>query len=62
MVTSLYSDYVLPIAHHYERNDLMLQSRVPYLQVHEAVPLGEAVMIGKQTEGWLRQYQRRKEY
>ena len=44
-VTSLYSDYVLPIAHHYERNDLMLQSRVPYLQVlNEAVPpLGEAV-------------------
>ena len=44
-VTSFYSDYVLPIAHHYERNDLMLQSRVPYLQVlNEAVsPLGESV-------------------
>jgi nitrate reductase alpha subunit len=44
-VTSLHSDYVLPIAHHYERNDLMLQSRVPYLQVlNEAVaPLGESV-------------------
>ena len=44
-VTSMHADYVLPIAHHYERNDLMLQSRVPYLQVlNEAVtPLGEAV-------------------
>jgi DMSO reductase family type II enzyme molybdopterin subunit len=44
-VTSFYSDYVLPIAHHYERDDLMLQSRIPYLQVlSEAVPpLGESV-------------------
>ena len=44
-VTSMHSDYVLPIAHHYERDDLMLQSRVPYLQVlNEAVsPLGESV-------------------
>ena len=44
-ITALTSDYVLPIAHHYERNDLMLQSRVPYLQVlNEAVtPLGESV-------------------
>ncbi len=44
-VTSMHSDYVLPIAHHYERDDLMLQSRVAYLQVlNEAVPpLGESV-------------------
>ena len=44
-VTAMYSDYVLPIAHHYERKDLMLESRTPYLQVlDEAVPpLGESV-------------------
>lgn len=44
-ITALYSDYVLPIAHHYERADLMLQSRMPYLQVLDAAvpPLGESV-------------------
>ena len=44
-VTAHNADYVLPIAHHYERQDLMLQARMPYLQVlDEAVPpLGEAV-------------------
>lgn len=44
-VTAHYSDYVLPIAHHYERADLMLQSRIPYLQVLDVAvpPLGEAV-------------------
>lgn len=44
-ITSHYADYVLPIAHHYERADLMLQSRTPYVQVlDQAVPpLGEAV-------------------
>ena len=43
--TSYYADYVLPIAHHYERADVMLQSRVPYVQVLDAAvpPLGESV-------------------
>jgi len=44
-VTSHYADYVLPIAHHYERADMMLQSRTPYVQVLDAAvpPLGESV-------------------
>lgn len=44
-VTSHYSDYVLPIAHHYERADMMLQSKTPYVQVLDIAvpPLGEAV-------------------
>lgn len=44
-VTALYSDYVLPIAHHYERQDYMLEARTPYVQVLDAAvpPLGEAV-------------------
>jgi DMSO reductase family type II enzyme molybdopterin subunit len=44
-VTAHQSDYVLPIAHHYERADIMLQSRIPYLQVLDVAvpPLGEAV-------------------
>ncbi len=44
-VTAMYSDYVLPIAHHYERKDYMLEARTPYVQVlDEAVtPLGEGV-------------------
>jgi DMSO reductase family type II enzyme molybdopterin subunit len=43
--TAIYSDYVLPIASHYERKDFMLESRTPYIQVlDEAVPpLGESV-------------------
>ncbi|MCP3956422.1 MAG: molybdopterin-dependent oxidoreductase [bacterium] len=43
--TAHYADYVLPIAHHYERTDMMLQSRVPYVQVLDAavLPLGESV-------------------
>lgn len=43
--TSFYADYVLPIAHHYERADMMLQSRIPYVQVLDAAvpPLGESV-------------------
>ncbi|MBM4196269.1 MAG: hypothetical protein FJ197_04105, partial [Gammaproteobacteria bacterium] len=43
-VTAMYADYVLPIAHHYERKDYMLEARTPYVQVlDEAVaPLGEA--------------------
>ncbi|MBL8225022.1 MAG: molybdopterin-dependent oxidoreductase [Chromatiales bacterium] len=44
-VTALHADYVLPIAHHYERADVMLQSRIPYVQVLDAAvpPLGESV-------------------
>lgn len=44
-VTSMYADYVLPIAHHYERQDYMLEARTPYVQVLDAAvpPLGEAV-------------------
>ncbi len=44
-MTAQLADFVLPIAHHYERADLMLQSRVPYLQVLDRAvpPLGEAV-------------------
>ncbi len=44
-MTAHHSDYVLPIAHHYERADVMLQGRIPYIQVlDEAVPpLGESV-------------------
>lgn len=44
-VTSHYADYVLPIAHHYERADMMLQSRTPYIQVLDVAvpPLGESV-------------------
>jgi DMSO reductase family type II enzyme molybdopterin subunit len=44
-VTAHYADYVLPIAHHYERADVMLQSRVPYVQVLDVAvpPLGESV-------------------
>ncbi|MBN8281110.1 MAG: molybdopterin-dependent oxidoreductase [Gammaproteobacteria bacterium] len=44
-VTAMYSDYVLPIAHHYERQDYMLEARTPYVQVLDAAvpPLGEAV-------------------
>jgi DMSO reductase family type II enzyme molybdopterin subunit len=39
-----YADYVLPIAHHYERHDVMLQSRHPYIQVLDKAvpPLGES--------------------
>jgi nitrate reductase alpha subunit len=44
-ITAMNSDYVLPIAHHYERKDYMLEARTPYVQVlDEAVaPLGESV-------------------
>jgi len=44
-ITALYSDYVLPIAHHYERQDYMLEARTPYVQVLDAAvaPLGQAV-------------------
>ena len=44
-VTALYSDYVLPIAHHYERADMVLQARTPYVHVLDTAvpPLGESV-------------------
>jgi DMSO reductase family type II enzyme molybdopterin subunit len=44
-VTAMYADYVLPVAHHYERQDLVLWSWTPYLQVLDAAvpPLGESV-------------------
>jgi DMSO reductase family type II enzyme molybdopterin subunit len=44
-VTPIYSDYVLPMAHHYERQDLVLWSWTPNLQVLDAAvpPLGESV-------------------
>lgn len=35
-ITALYSDFVLPIAHHYERQDYMLEARTPYVQVLDA--------------------------
>lgn len=43
-LTAHQADYVLPVAHHYERNDIMMQSRVPYLQclVEAVPPLGES--------------------
>jgi DMSO reductase family type II enzyme molybdopterin subunit len=39
-----HADYVLPIAHHYERVDMMFHSRLPYIQVLDAAvpPLGES--------------------
>lgn len=44
-ITAMYSDYVLPVADHYEREDFILEGRTPYVQViSEAVPpLGEAM-------------------
>lgn len=44
-VTPMYADYILPAAHHYERQDFMLEPRTPYVQVLDAAvpPLGEAV-------------------
>ncbi len=39
------SDYVLPIASHYERQDMLQEPRTPYLQVIDAAvaPLGESL-------------------
>jgi len=43
--TAYNSDIVLPIAHHYERADIMMQSRTPYVHILDRAvpPLGEAV-------------------
>ncbi len=43
-VTALYADYVLPIAHHYERQDFIMEGRTPYIQVIDRAvpPLGES--------------------
>jgi len=43
-VTAMYADYVLPASHHYERHDMTMEGRTPYLQVlNQAVPpLGES--------------------
>ena len=43
-VTAMYSDYVLPVADHYEREDFTMEGRTPYVQaISEAVPpLGES--------------------
>ncbi|MFZ1623865.1 MAG: molybdopterin-dependent oxidoreductase, partial [Gammaproteobacteria bacterium] len=43
-VTAMYSDYVLPVAQHYERRDFVMEGRTPYVQVlDQAVPpLGES--------------------
>jgi len=44
-VTAMYADYVLPIAQHYERQDITMEGRTPYLQVLDqaVAPLGESV-------------------
>ncbi|MGI9343561.1 MAG: molybdopterin-dependent oxidoreductase, partial [Gammaproteobacteria bacterium] len=43
-VTSMYCDYVLPVADHYEREDLTMEGRTPFVHaISEAVPpLGES--------------------
>ena len=44
-VTAMYSDYVLPVSQHYERQDFVMEGRTPYIQVLEQAvpPLGESV-------------------
>jgi DMSO reductase family type II enzyme molybdopterin subunit len=44
-VTAMYSDYVLPVAQHYERHDFVMEGRTPYIQVLDqaVAPLGESV-------------------
>ena len=43
-VTAMYSDYVLPVAQHYERQDFVMEGRTPYIQVLDRAvpPLGES--------------------
>lgn len=42
--TAMYSDIVLPVAHHYELQDMTMEGRTPYVQVIDAAvpPLGES--------------------
>ena len=46
-ITAMYSDYVLPVADHYEREDFTMEGRTPFVHaISEAVPplgLGEPV-------------------
>ncbi|MDJ0928384.1 MAG: molybdopterin-dependent oxidoreductase [Gammaproteobacteria bacterium] len=44
-VTAILSDYVLPIADHYERQDYIMEGRTPYAQVIDkaVAPLGESL-------------------
>ncbi|MGI9309620.1 MAG: molybdopterin-dependent oxidoreductase [Gammaproteobacteria bacterium] len=43
--TAMYSDYVLPVAHMYERRDMTMEGRTPYAQVLDKAvePLGESL-------------------
>ena len=43
-VTAMYSDYVLPVAHHYERQDFVMEGHTPFIQVLDRAvpPLGES--------------------
>ena len=40
----MYSDYVLPAAHHYEIQDMTMEGRTPYVSVLDAAvePLGDS--------------------
>jgi DMSO reductase family type II enzyme molybdopterin subunit len=47
-ITAMYSDYVLPISEHYERQDIVMEGRTPYVQViDEAVPA-----LGESADDW----------
>jgi DMSO reductase family type II enzyme molybdopterin subunit len=44
-VTAMYSDYVLPVAHMYEKRDMTAEGRTPYIQVMDQAvpPVGESL-------------------
>ncbi len=43
--TAMYSDIVLPVAHHYELRDMTMEGRTPYVQVIDAaVPVMPGVI------------------
>jgi DMSO reductase family type II enzyme molybdopterin subunit len=47
-VSAMYADYVLPVAHHYERHDIVMEGRTPYVQVlDQAVP-----PVGESLDDW----------